>query len=60
MRVLHTYVDMIDLKGLSFDGAIRFFSVAQKVSFQLLDNSGPFKMCINAVSTIAVVIIPLY
>jgi hypothetical protein len=51
---------MIDLKGLSFDGAIRFFSVAQKVSFQLLDNSGPFKMCINAVSTIAVVIIPLY
>jgi len=67
VRVLHTYVDMIDLKGLSFDDAIRFFlsgfrlpGEAQKVSFQLLDNSGRFKMCINAVSTVAVVILPLY
>jgi brefeldin A-inhibited guanine nucleotide-exchange protein len=39
VRVLHTYVDMIDLKGLSFDDAIRFFlsgfrlpGEAQKVS----------------------------
>lgn len=43
VRVLHTYVDMIDLKGLSFDDAIRFFlsgfrlpGEAQKVCFSSL------------------------
>ena len=55
MRVLHTYVDMIDLKGLSFDDAIRFFlsgfrlpGEAQKVCFSSLMVLDVCEMRINA------------